>query len=297
MRSHVPIVLAGVVLLGSLALVARKRTDDPYSSERLTALLEAPLTRSPKDQEPAPQLWRALLAHPRVTRTADGLSLPLGHLQTDPTIARASALAAGELLALPTRTPEGTPGEPAWRVILASSAARSADGRRIVQLHGCRHSASAEAAPALEDTYYARLSLASALERLAREHGESLELEGVEAPVRGGVNFEFALLDGRQFLDLTFGEEPTRRWSVERDFQAEAPNDVLVRTRFVRALERLAAADPALPPLKVLGAEAPAEQGIDVRIEQLGDRLSALTQAAQGLRLSAYIELRPGAVR
>lgn len=291
MRSVVSIVAAGVVLLSSVALVARGRGSDPYSSRRVTTLLEAAPTRQPKDAPGAPSVWRALLEHPLVERTPEGLTFPLGRLQADPTVARSAALAAGELLALPTRNPDGTPGEPAWRVILASSAARTENGRRLVKLNGCRASALPDAAPALEDTYHARLSLAAALERLAREAGEPLELEGTETPVQGGANFELMLLDGRQFLALTFAEGPERSWTVEREFQASAPNDARARTTFVTALRDLAASDPSLPPLTVVGAEAPAAAGIDVRLEQLGGRLSLLTPGSQGLRLSAFIEL------
>jgi len=289
----VSVVAAGLAVLASVALVARHSSSDPYSAAHLTALLEAPLTRSPQDASAAPALWRALLEHPRVTRTPEGLHFPLGRLQADPTVARAAALAAGELLALPTRTPEGTPGEPAWRVILVSSATRHEDGRRIVKLNGCRASATREAAPSIEDTYHARLSLAAALEALAREAGEPLTLEGTEAPVAGGVNCELVLLDGRQFLELTFAEGPERRWSVEREFTATAPNDARLRPAFVRALETLAAREPSLPPLTIVGAETPEESGIDVRLELLGGRLSALTPASQGQRLSAFVELVP----
>ena len=292
MRPPVSVVAAGLALLACVALVARPKPSDPYSPAHLSALLEAPLTRPPGDTSARQALWRALLAHPRVTQTHAGLTFPLGRLQTDPTVARAAALAAGELLALPTRTPGGAEGEPAWRVILASSATRKEDGRRIVKLNGCRASATPEAAPALEDTYHARLSLAAALEQLAREAGETVTLEGVETPERGGVNFELALLDGRQFLELTFSEGPQQRWSVEREFEASAPHDARVRPAFVAALAALAAETPGLPPLTIVGTDAPAEAGIDVRIEQLGGRLSALTAASQGLRLSAYIELR-----
>ena len=291
MRSLVPVVAAGAVLLASVALVARARTSDPYDAKHLTALLEAPLTPRPGEEGTPSPLWRALLEHPLVQRTPEGLTFPLGRLQTDPTVARAAALSAGELLALPTRTPEGTPGEPAWRVILASSAARTENGRRIVKLNGCRHSALPDAAPAIEDTYHARLSLAAALESLAREAGEPLELEGVEAPAQGGANFELMLLDGRQLLELTFAGGPERRWSVERKFQAVAPHDPRVRREFLEALRTLAARDATLPPLTLQGLETPSAAGIDVRLEQLGGRLSLLTPTHQGRRLSAYVEL------
>ena len=63
------------------------------------------------------------------------------------------------------------------------------------------------------------------------------------------------------------------------------------------ALAALAQSDPSLGPLTVLGQDAAVEGGIDVRLEVLGGRLSALTSTSQGLRLSAYVELVPGAPR
>jgi len=291
MRSLVPVLVAGALLLGSVGLIARGRQADPYSARHVRALLEAPLTRPADDTTPVQPFWRALLAHPRVRRTDAGLELPLGRVQVDPTLARAAALAAGELVTLPTRGPEGQPGPPLWEVILASSAAREEHGQRVVKLFGCRHSASAEGAPALEDSYHARLALAAGLERAAAQAGRPIRLEGVETPEPGGVNFEVAWVDGRQLLDVTFAGEPTRIWSVERAVTAATPDDAPARATFVAELTRLAASAPELGALRVLGAEEAHADGIDVRLEVLGGRLSALTSSGQGLRLSAYVPL------
>lgn len=295
MRSLVPVAAATLLLLGSVALIARHRSSEPYSEKNLAALLAAPLTSRAQGAPPEEPFWRALLAHPSVRRTANGLELPLGRVQADPTIARAAALAAGELLALPSRDPAGKDGPPLWEVILASSAAREEHGQRFVRLFGCRHSASAEAAPALEDSYYARVALAEELQRLALAAGKPIVLEGVEAPVSGGVNFEVAWAAGRQIIDVTFANEPRQVWSAERPFEASAPSDATARASLVAALAKLAAADASLGSLTLLGEESAQADGIDVRLELLGGRLSALTSASQGRRLSAFIPLTPAA--
>lgn len=295
MRSHVPVLAATLLLLGSVALIARRQASDPYSKEHLAALLAAPLTLPGDDASPREPFWRALLLHPRVRRVEGGLELPLGRLQADPTIARTAALAAGELLALPARDPAGQEGAPLWEVILASSAAREENGQRFVRLFGCRHSATPEGAPALEDSYYARVALAEGLQRLAAAAGQPIVLEGLEAPVAGGVNFEVAWAEGRQLLDVTFANHPKDRWSVERPFEASATADAAARANFITALEELAASDATLGSLTVLGKESAHPEGIDVRLELLGGRLSALTSSGQGKRLSAFIPLTPSA--
>jgi hypothetical protein len=296
MRSLVPVAAAGLLLFGSVALIARQRSSDPYSQKHLTALLEAPLTRPEKEATTVSEpFWRALLAHPRVRRTETGLELPLGRIQADPTIARSAALAAGELLALRSRDPSGKEGAALWEVILASSAAREENGQRFVRLFGCRASGTPDAAPALEDSYHARVALAEGLQRLAAAAGVALVVEGLEAPVQGGANFELAWAGGRQHLDVTFANEPQKKWSVEREFAAVAPADAAARATFVAALTELARRDAQLGPLTLLGQESAQPDGIDVRLELLGGRLSALTSSSQGRRLSAYIPLGPTA--
>lgn len=291
MRSLPPVLLASALLLGSVALIARERPSDPYSRAHLRALLSAPLTKREKDAGPQEPLWRALLAHPRVRRSEQGLELPLGRLQTDPSIARASAEAAGELLTLASRDPDGRDGPPLFEVLLASSAAREENGQRIVKLYGCRHSATPDGAPALEDSYYARLALAEGLERAAAEAGRPILIEGRDAPVVGGANFEVAWIDGRQVLDVTFAQEPTRRWNVSRPFEARAPHDGRARAALVAELQALAASDPALGPLTILGIEEARLDGIDLRLELFGGRLSVSTSTSQGPRLSSFVVL------
>jgi hypothetical protein len=291
MRSLVPVLAAGGLLLGSVALIARRQAPSPYSPAHVQALLEAPLTRRAGDTTSTEPFWRALLEHPRVRRTEAGRELALGRVQVDPTIARAAALAAGELLALPSRDPAGQDGPPLFEVILASTAVREEHGQRFVRLFGCRHSATPEGAPALEDSYHARVALAEGLARLAAEAGRPIVLEGLEAPVAGGVNFELAWGQDRQHLDVTFANRPEEKWSVERPFAASAPSDAGARAIFVAALETLAASDATLGTLTVLGKESAHEDGIDVRLELLGGRLSALTSASQGQRLSAFVPL------
>lgn len=288
-----PVVL--VALLGgllTLALVRRAEGPDPFCEAALAELLSRPLDAPGTRPDGAVPFWKALLEHPAVTRTPDGSVLRLGRVLADPSAARRAAESAGELLDLEAEGPEGKLGLPLWRAVLDGPVLRRSEGGRTLALYGCRHSADADAGPALEDSYYARLALAEALKRhaLAQPGEGAFTLVGQESPVKGGVNFEVQLVGARQSIAVTFDGHPTPVLRAARDQRPSAPNDARVRANLIGALCARAAAE-GLGVLTVEGREAPVENGVDLRLEIVGGRL-ALTATRGGTgRLATYLQL------
>ena len=276
MRSRLVLCVALFAVLATAALVRRAHEPDLLAPSELALLLEQPPDPAPgspaSDAVPA---WRALLEQ-FAQRTAGSLTLRLGRVRADPTAARASAESAGELLALEADGPQGKLGLPLWRAILAGPALEPGPEPKL-RLNGCRHSALPDAAPVLEDTYCARLSLARALRTLAaREPGvASLTLLGEHVPVRGGVNFEVQLLAESQGVRVTCNGQESL-WAT-RPYRPTGPNDARARTNLAQVL-RTRAADAGLGTLTIEDAEPGAEGGVDVRIEVLGQRQSLVAR-------------------
>lgn len=290
-----PLVLVALlgVLLG-VALVGRSDPSDALSEVSLGRLLESPLdTPGTPDDAPRPPFWKALLEHPALTRAPEGMTLRLGRVLADPTSARLAAERAGELLALEAEGPHGKLGVPLWRALLGACqdgpAMQHNEQGRTLALYGCRHSADADAGPALEDTYTARLALAQALsEHALSEAGAApLALLGQTAPVRGGLNFEVQLLGEVQSVVVTFEGNTAPPLTAARSFRPEAPNDVRARANFLAALRTRLAAE-GLGPLHVQGEESPLANGLDVRIEELEGRLDLIATGAGGKRLATH---------
>lgn len=278
MRVKLAVLVALLGVLAAVALVRRAVDPDPLSPAALGQLLEQPLDSQPgsPQSEPIPA-WRALLEQ-FAERTRGGLTLRLGNVLADPTAARASAESAGELLALEAEGPEGKLGLPLWRAILAGPVLERAP-QRTLKLYGCRHSARADAGPALEDSYHARLSLARALHALATEEpgSEPLTLSGEHAPMRGGVNFEVQLLAETQSVVVTFDGHEAAPLSATRAYRPGAPNDARARANLVQVLRARAAA-AGLGALTVVDAPLQDPQAVDVRIERIGVRQSMLAR-------------------
>jgi hypothetical protein len=297
MRTRILLVIVLAAALGAAALVRRPSERDPFDREIVGALLRRPvddvnLSEAERASPPA-SLLAALLAHPAATRTADGVTLRLGRVLADPTFARAAALAAGELLALEAVGPDGPLGKPLWRAILDGPVLQTEDGVRTLRLYGARHSADADAGPALEDTYHARLALAAALRtHAASEPGATpLVLRGEETPVKGGVNFEVQLVGTRQTLTVTFdGHRDAPLLYATRDFaRTDSPYDARARASLVAAL--VAGATELEPPVALVidGKEAAVAGGVDLRLEDFGSRV-ALVASGSERRLSSFVE-------
>ena len=287
MRTRLVLFAALLAVLAGMAFVHRSDGPDLLAPDALAALLEQPLDPAPGSPANAPTpAWRALLGQ-LAERTPGGLTLRLGRVLADPTAARASAESAGELLELEAEGPQGKLGLPLWRAILARAALEPGPERKL-KLYGCRHSALPEAGPALEDSYYARLSLAHALAELAAaEPGASpLKLLGEDTPVRGGVNFEVQLLGDTQTVAVTFDGGDRTPIRVMRPFRALAPNDARTRANLVQVL-RERAQGAGLGELTIEDAEPSSAGAVDVRIEVLGGRQSLLARRGQ-TRLSAH---------
>lgn len=308
MRAAFPLFLALAVPVALVALVARPATPDPLSRASLEELLQRPLDARAGDPrsgdprpgasepEPVPRtFWRALLELPAATRDERGTTLRLGRVLADPTGARGSAESAGELLWLPVSGPEGEPGVPLWRAVVDGPALVRTDAGLTLPIHGCRHSADAASAPALEDSYFARLSLARALGRIVATEvdGEPITVTGEQFPVKGGVNFEVQFAGGTQTVEVTFSGPDSPRLRVSRTGCPGPPNDARARANLLSALRALAAGDASLGPLVVEGETEPAPDGVDVRLELLGERFS-VTATGGGTRLSAHLDLPSG---
>lgn len=278
MRGKVALLLALLGVLAGMALTRRLRAPDLLSRAALEQLLDRPLDPPPGAPagDPSPA-WRALLAQ-LAEPGEHGLTLRLAHVLADPTAARASADSAGELLALEAQGPEGEPGGPLWRAILASPALEHGPPPTL-RLNGCRHSALSGDGPALEDSYSARLSLARALQELAAtEPGSAaLVLSGEHVPVRGGVNFEVQLQDGTQSVSVTFDGHAGASLRATRPLRPVAPNDARARANLVDVL-RERAQSAGLGPLTVVDVEPATGTGVDVRIELLGGRQSLVAR-------------------
>jgi hypothetical protein len=293
MQPKPALLVALLAVLLAAALVRRNAAPNALSEASLAALLACPLdSAGPRDEGSRAPFWQALLEHPAVTRTATGVTLRLGRVLSDPSAARLAAESAGELLALEAEGPQGKLGVPLWRAVLdGPSTQKSAHGRTLA-LNGCRHSADADAGPALEDTYSARLALGSALGELAlSEPGAgALTLLGQKMPVKGGVNFEIQLLGDVQSVVVTFDGRPAPSLKATRTFHAQAPNDARARANFVAALRARLEAE-GLGKLTVEGETSPVADGLDVRIEEYGGRVALVATRGGGGRLATHREL------
>jgi hypothetical protein len=252
---------------------------DQLSARSAPELLELPVLPGPDGADgPARQpLWRALLEALPATPDGRGRLLALAGVHADPTRAQASAEAAGELLSLPAIAADGedlqgSGAGPLWKAVLAGPAAERSAAGIVLRLHGCRHSGDAAAAPALEDTYAARLSIASAFRRLAAEEPghPPLTIEGEHEPVPGGANFEVQLLGDQHMLQVTVDGSAQEALFARRTFRPDAPNDALLRAAFVSGLERLARQAPELGELRIEGLETALPEGVQVRLEHRG---------------------------
>lgn len=278
MRVKPAVLVALLGVLAGVALVQRAGAPDPLAADALALLLEQPLDATPGAPESdGTPTWRALLER-FGERTPGGLGLRLGRVLSDPTAARASAESAGELLALEAQGPQGSLGQPLWRAILAGPALEPGPPPAL-KLYGCRHTALPEAGPALEDTYCARLALGQALRtHAASEPGSGpLTLVGEHVPMRGGVNFEVQLLAGTQSVVVTFDGHQAPPLRATRAYQPSAPNDARARANLVQVL-RERAAEAGLGTLTITDAEPSADDALDVRIEQLGERQSLVAR-------------------
>jgi hypothetical protein len=220
-------------------------------------------------------------------------------VHADPTRARASAEAAGELLSLPAIDASGQgldgDGRPLWKAVLQGPAALRTDAGIVLKLYGCRHSADAASAPALEDTYAARLSIAAAFRRLAsHEPGwPTLTIDGEHEPVRGGASFEVQLLGDQHMLQVTVDGSTEQALFARRTFDPEAPNDEVLRAAFVSGLERLVRQAPELGELRIEGAQTPLPEGVEVRLELLGGIQTLTCRPPGGPPLVARRQLEP----
>ena len=280
-----------LALAAALAFVRRGSATEPYSVAALTHLLRQPVQGSPGLAEAPPaQLWHALLAAPFAETSAastDGPHLRLGRVWAAPTVATLAAEHAGELLALEAEGADGPTGLPLWRVILDGPSTQ-AGALPTLALYGCRHSSDPDAAPVLEDTYAARLSLAHALEEHARDAGLALTLRGIDAPAKGGVNFEVQLVGEEHAVRVTFDGHPGLAFRARRRFRPAPPYDALVRANLVTALHALAAEEARFAKLVIEGEPSPAAGGVDLRIELVENRL-ALSAAREGARLRGHV--------
>src|SRR6185436_987641 len=272
MRVRLVVPGALLALVAGLAIVWRGGRPDLLAADSLRALLEQPLDPLPGAPATTTPAWRALI-DAFVEHGEGGLTLRLGRVLADPTTARASAECAGELLALEAEGADGKLGQPLWRVILSRATFQPGD-ERTLDLYGCRHSALPEAGPSIEDTYFARLSLARALRELAATDRDArpLVVHGEDVPVPGGVNFEVTFSGGVQSVSVTFDKRPTPPLRASRPFEAVAPNDARARAALAQVLREVAARE-GLGELAVERAE-PLSSGVDVRIEEYGGRLS-----------------------
>jgi len=287
--------VAPLVVLAALAALPRP-TSEQLSARSLAELLTLPIDAVPgvKADADAPVLWQALLAGPAATPAANGgaPTLRLGAVHTDPTVARLAAREAGALLELEVDSPSGGK-TPLWRALLAGPASRREGAGTVLRLNGCRHSADADAAPALEDTYTARLALGQALRELAASDPAlgALTLEGEELPVRGGANFELVIDGRRHGLVVTFDGSDAPALRVERDWRPEASNDDEARASLVRGLRALA------PALVIEGELEPALGGVDVLLENFSDRQGLVARAPGARSLRVHRDWTPTPAR
>ncbi|MSR63815.1 MAG: hypothetical protein EXS08_15425 [Planctomycetes bacterium] len=290
MRTKFLLSLALLATFGTLAWVRRNSTPDALATTTFRALLARPLDPGPKGASSAePQaFWRALLELPAVVRTENTLTLPLGRVLSDPSAARLAAESAGELLALEAESQGGPLGLTLLQAILAGPAVEQTETGAVLKLYGCRHSADADAGPLLEDSYYARLSLAGALRAAAQQRGLALTLRGEDAPVKGGVNFEVQLSAEQQVIEVTFDGTQQPPLRARRSGRPRAPNDARARANLVQALEALAA-DAGLT-LLLEGRTERAPGGIDLRLEHNGQRLSLIARSGAA-RLATHLDL------
>lgn len=278
-----PLLLVALALaLAVTALVRRAQISTPYARATLLTLLEQPVDRAPGAPDgPRPPFWKTLLAPPFTEPGDTGPVLRLGRVLADPSAARGSADSAGELLALEAGGPQGKLGIPLWRAILTGPSTELDPGvGRTLKMYGCRHSADADAAPVIEDSYAARLALAAALRAHAAEEDavEPLTLVGELTPARGGVNFDVQLVGNTQAVSVTFDGHRDVRYSAARTHRPEAPNDERARARLVELLHLLAAQEPALGALRLEGGSTPATNGVDLRLEFAGGCLSLVAR-------------------
>jgi hypothetical protein len=289
MRSRTLLLAAlGLPLVG-LALVVPRREPELFPAATLQALLRRPLAGPNAGPNP-PSFFQALLAHSSLTRDARGATLRLRRVLADPSAARLSAQHAGELLSLEAHTPTGPLGIPLWQAVL-EHARPAEDGGLALELYGCRHLADADAGPTLEDTYAARLALADALAQHARTRAGAppLELRGREVPVRGGINLEVELVGQTQAVRVTFDGAPEKMLRAQRVWRPTAPNDARARADLVAALRTEARAH-GIDELAVEGEHEPVADGLDVRLERAGERVSLVATHAGKERLATWLE-------
>jgi len=289
MRTRLLLLGTLLLLAAAVAVVRRGLGFDPYAPARIAALLERPLDPRPGAPRDPRTLAEALFAPPFAERTAEGTRLRLGALLADPTPAQASAACADELLALEAVGPEGPLGVPLWRALLDGPAVEpGADA--TLRIYGCRHGADAASGPALEDSYTARVALARALHDHARADGRRLTLLGEQSPLKGGVNFEVALVGATQSIEVTIDGRDVPPLRASRPFHAVTPHLEGARASLVQALRARAAADATLGPLVLEGAEAPVPEGVALHLEWFGGRL-ALSARHGGARVGAHLAL------
>ena len=294
MSARVSLLAAALALVLGLAVVWEQPPEpDLFALEHVEALLAAPVQVSgPARVGDQRSLFEALLEHPAVTHTDAGTTLRLGRVLGFPTTARLAAESAGELLELEVETAEGR--KSLWRAILSGPATQDTpENGRALALYGCRHSADPAAGPVLEDSYFARLALARALEAHARAEPAPVTILGQEVPRRGGVNFEVVQQGEEQILLVTFDGCRGLSYEVRRPHRPLAPNDARARIQWVAALRAAFAARPELGPLVIEGELEPVA-GLYVRIEPFENRL-ALVAEGTGVRLSSWIALASGA--
>jgi len=285
-RVH-PLLFATLVL----ALIGAGVGLRPRHSVESRAVAAAPelLDLVPAKSAPeAPPLWKTLLERAAVSTPGGPPTLKLGRVFANPTIARQAAEASGELLLLPAVQGSSELGRPLWQVLLESSAARRTDEGTALELYGCRFSADADAAAAIEDTYYARLALARALRDIVASHPEygPLTIEGEEIPVHGGANFELQLIGDAHMAQVTVDRDPAAPVGVRRTWRPSAPNDAEARRLLVAGLRQRAATDPAFARLAIEGETAPVPGGVDLRVEALFGRLALDVTLSDGSHLS-----------
>jgi len=275
--------LAGVVL-------RPQRSPEIRALDVAPQLLDlVPATRSGEASAPQdPPLWKALLERAAPAASDGSRTLRLGRVQTDPTIARQAAEVSGELLLLPALEGSTELGLPLWKVLLdGPAAARSAEGT-VLKLYGCRFATDADAATAIEDTYFARLALARALREIAAQHPEygPLTIEGEKMPVQGGANIELQLVGDAHMAQVTVDRNPAAPVFVRRTWRPSAPNDEAARRVLVEGLRARAAADATFAKLAIEGQAAAVPGGVDLRLEALYGRLALDVKLSDGSRLS-----------
>lgn len=323
MQRTLPLLLVAILALGVAGILTRSRPSPEHQAARaayqmldLAVALPGPGANAPTDapragaaggatHDSGPAFWQVFLeasVEPASEPPSDPPSEPIGRpvlrlgaVRADPQPARLSADCAGELLALPTRTSFGVeaPGAPPlWRALLEGPAAQRdpETGGVRVRLHGCRHSADPAFQPMIEESYFARLSIATALQELAADHPEfqPLVVEGIEVPGPGdrpGLNFEVQLMGPLQVLTVTLHRAEGPPLYAQRPWSADPPNDAIARRSLVEGLRQRAGTDPRYAELQIEGVLEPVPGGIDLRLEYFGERQALAASLRDGRTL------------